>query len=160
MAHVGRRWKLHTRRDLCLQISTNQNANPEAWLCNVVVTQESPPVRIFDVFEVLTPPASEPWDSILRWRSAPTTYAGRTCIIEMLQTLEMDDLGFLKIGCRLLDSDENLVAEWRQYRLSEVQCSVGTLGVEHPTTWDADFWGTEFALIVSGCKPARWNVYP
>lgn len=162
MAHIGKLFKLHFRRDLCLGCTNNRAAWPEAWNCSYDVSLSNGAVDIYRVENAIVPRSSEPDDPDMVWLGDEITQHGRTFrtrvrfvgyeqsqrLSKIVFELEHDGIARLSV-----EPDQSFVE----------RCDGYTAGIFTSSNWivhDPTFWGHPHANGTLVMVAARWNVFP
>lgn len=161
MAHVGKGFKLHFRRDVCPGVNNYNKGHPEALQLSFFNLTAGPPGPIWECKFPLLKPVSGPNDPAMIWESDPFPCNGFDLVFRvLLDHLDMPQ----QFVWYLLEVYESAILRFRTLgRTGDPQrCDVQrwTPLTGTPSVYDAAFWnggGTFFDATTTG---APWSVYP
>jgi len=162
MAHVGKFYKLHFRRDLCLGCIQNNRAWPEAFRSDASIAPQQPQQPTIIIPPTLVLPVGDQTSSDLRWKSDAIMILGRPC------TIRIEFAGFdlplqrVKILWEIWDATHR-VAHKEITNETPGQCDRFFLDAGFPRPLVNDhpaWWGSQDLLASGVSRGAIWAEYP
>lgn len=162
MAHVGKPWKLHFRRDFNMNVITYRRGMPEAWTGDVgVYTEASLPIRFERTTWIArnTTPISSHQQV---WQTDAFASHGRTLIFEIEIDLSVLDNFYPKPTIRLRKANQDEVAKYSCIRGNPQNANLGSFGepLAYLIDWDRPYWDNVRPGMLFFANAAVWSQYP
>jgi len=146
MAHVGKTYPLHFRRDLCLNQSNHRLCYPKIFKSQFTVVYGSTPGTIWQTPRIFAQPVAETDGALAQWETEEITHAGLTGHMRIRVIDQMEGIVRLYnhadwvsggvVKCRWLCS---VLSAFGCQKLEQV-----SLTVSAPLIYDAGYWGGAF----------------
>jgi len=157
MAHIGKIWRLHNRRDTCLANRNHRTSWPAAMSCDFNLRSGVADPIFYVASDIRCLTSGDPWSDQLTWASEEYTQHGRT--FYFLQRFSRWDFDLqLNFYWQEVYSGETLVLA-KEFSLSGGVCAPFVQGAGswtdgvfiHPT-----FWGTSPFVNFYNIQPVTW----
>lgn len=159
MAHVGRSYKLHKRRDLCIGCLNNRRAIPKDWLIDWIIAAVGPPPRAFNIQRLPLYLMSDEWSAEMAWETAEL-YGPQNDWLSVLTLDRIDIQEQCLWFVHELYADGDLVLKMEQRNMTTGACGSIGMGPNLPARLlyiNADYWGPGDAVVVLTGSGKRWH---